>query len=86
MVMGNSQEKHDYWVVNIRLVSILLGIWFVVGYGFSIFFIDALNQFHIGQLGLGFWMAQQGSIFVFVALVLIYALLMDRVDRSHGLD
>ena len=84
--MDKSKDRQKYWNVNIRVVSVLLTIWFVVGYGISIFFIDSVNQIQIGQLGLGFWMAQQGSIYVFVVLVLVYALLMDRIDRAHGLE
>ena len=77
-------DMQQYWRDNIRIVVILLSIWFAVGYVCSIFFIEQLNQIQIGNVGLGFWFAQQGSIFVFVGLVLIYALLMDRLDRKYG--
>lgn len=61
-------------------------IWFIVAFGISIVFIVPLNSFSVGQLGLGFWFAQQGSIFVFVALVFAYAILMDRLDRKHDVN
>lgn len=63
-----------------------MSIWFVVAFCISIFFIEPLNSFTIGKLGLGFWFAQQGSIFVFIVLVLAYALLMDRLDRKFDVD
>ncbi len=84
--MGDASERDrtagTYWRNNLILVSILLTIWFVVAFVLSIFFIEELNQILIGKIGLGFWMAQQGSIFVFVFLVLAYALVMDRLDKA----
>lgn len=74
----------SYWKSNVRAVVILLSIWFLVGYGCSIFFIEQLNLIQIGNVGLGFWFAQQGSIFFFVLLVLVYAIWMDMLDRKHG--
>jgi len=65
---------------------VLLSIWFVVSYLLGIVFVEPLNQFHLGGFPLGFWFAQQGSIFVFIALTLVYALAMDRIDRRHGVD
>ena len=81
---NEQQRLKQYWKANIRAVVTLLIIWFVVAYGCSILFIEQLNQIQIGNVGLGFWFAQQGSIFVFVALVLVYALWMDRLDRKYG--
>ena len=82
--MANSDRSNSYWKDNLIVVSILLFIWFVVGFGCGIFQIDNLNNFKVGKLGLGFWIAQQGAIFVFVLIVLAYALWMDRLDRKHG--
>lgn len=79
----SKQNDRNYWRANIRTVIVLLGIWFVVGFVCSILFIEPLNSFKIGKLGLGFWFAQQGSIFVFVLLVLTYAIRMDRLDRKY---
>lgn len=83
--MNKSDNKRNYWHANLIVVSILLAIWFVVGFVISIFFIDSFNTIKIGNVGLGFWFAQQGSIFVFVLLVLIYAVVMDFVDRHYDL-
>ena len=82
--MEKPKSNQAYWKDNLLVVSILLAIWFVVGYVCPIFAIESLNQIPIGKIGLGFWIAQQGSIFVFVVLVLVYALWMDRLDRKHG--
>ena len=79
----NNNTSH-YWRDNLTVVTILMSIWFIVGYGGGVFGIEWLNQFKIGQLGLGFWIAQQGSILVFVVLVVVYAIWMDRIDRKHG--
>ncbi len=83
--MNESENKRSYWHANLVVVAILLAIWFVVGYVISIFFIDTVNSIKIGKVGLGFWFAQQGSIFVFVWLVLVYAVVMDYVDRRYDL-
>lgn len=75
-----------YWRSNLRIVAVLLSVWFVVAFCISILFIGPLNSFSVGRLGLGFWFAQQGSIFVFVVLVFAYAILMDRLDRKHDVN
>ncbi|PSB03453.1 DUF4212 domain-containing protein [Merismopedia glauca CCAP 1448/3] len=64
----------------------LLIVWALVSLGFSILFVEPLNGFRIGNLPFGFWMAQQGSIYVFVALIFIYAIQMDKIDRKYGLN
>ena len=79
-------DKTAYWRSNLRLIGILLVIWALVSYGFGIFFVERLNAWKIGDLPLGFWFAQQGSIYVFVVLIFIYAWRMDRLDRRHGVD
>ena len=81
---SSSSNHGSYWKSNLVAVATLLTIWFGVGYVCSIFFIDWMNTIKIGNVGLGFWFSQQGSIFVFVLLVLAYALWMDRLDRKHG--
>lgn len=79
--------KHrQYWVANLRLVGILLCIWFIVSFGCGILFVDVLNQIQIGGFKLGFWFAQQGSIVVFVILIFVYAVLANRLDRAHDVD
>lgn len=72
-----------YWKANIRLVLWLLAVWFAVSYGAGILFADWLDQFRIGGFKLGFWFAQQGSIYVFVALIFVYVWRMNKLDREH---
>ena len=73
-----------YWKANLRYLTILLVIWFAVSYWAGIIFKDALNAFRIGGFQLGFWFAQQGSIYVFVVLIFVYVYLMNRLDRKFG--
>ncbi|MBM3991633.1 MAG: DUF4212 domain-containing protein [Planctomycetes bacterium] len=77
-----------YWLRNVRLVSVLLSVWFAVSYGAAILLVPWLNGTRIPGTGfrLGFWMAQQGSILAFVALIFVYARRMDRIEREEGLD
>lgn len=84
-----TDEQHDnsaYWKANLRLVLSLLVVWFGVSYGFGILFVDALNAIRIPGTGfpLGFWFAQQGSIYVFVVLIFIYVWRMNRIDAAFG--
>ena len=79
-----SGSAGDYWKANIRLVSILLAIWFIVSYLFGIILVDVLNQIQIGGVGLGFWFAQQGSIFTFLILIFVYAKKMNALDRKFN--
>ena len=65
-------------------MAVLLFIWFIVSYLLGIVFVEPLNQFHFGGFPVGFWFAQQGSIFVFIMLTFVYALWMDRIDRRYG--
>ena len=81
-----TENAKRYWRSNLTLVTILLSIWAVAGFGLGIFLIEPANQIKIGSIGFGFWMAQQGSIFVFVLLVLIYAVAMDWIDRRHKVN
>lgn len=84
--MNEQTQTTTYWKQNLLIVSFLLLIWFLVGYVAAIFGIEWLNRFTIGKIGLGFWTAQQGSIFAFVLIVLTYAIWMDRLDRKHGVE
>jgi putative solute:sodium symporter small subunit len=79
-----SNSATEYWKANLRLVSILLVIWFVVSYLFGIILVDVLNTIRIGGVGLGFWFAQQGSIFTFLILIFVYAKKMNALDRKFG--
>lgn len=71
-----------YWYTVLRLVAVMLAIWFIVGYGFGIFFALPLNSIKLGGYPMGFWWAQQGSMYVFVALIFIYSKLMEGIDRK----
>lgn len=82
----DEQTVRKYWRANLRLVSALLVIWFVVSFGFSILFIDEMNTLSFFGFKFGFWWAQQGSILVFVVLIFIYAVAMKRIDRHFGVD
>ena len=75
-----------YWRANIRLLSILMAIWFAVSFGAGILFRDFLDQFMLGGYPLGFWFAQQGSIYVFIVLIFYYSWAMRRIERKHALD
>ena len=77
--------KEQYWRAQIRRIVILLAVWAVVAFGLSIVGAPFLNRFSFGGVPFGFWMAQQGSIFVFVALIWIYARSSDRADAAAGL-
>ncbi len=81
------QEVLDrYWKRNLRLTITLLVIWFIVGYVFSIILAPALNAFTFLGAPLGFWMAQNGAIYVFVLLILIYAVWMNQMDKEFGVE
>ncbi len=84
--MKNVDRHRAYWRANKILIAVLLGIWALVSFGAGILGVEWLNQFQIGRLPLGFWMAQQGSIIVFVILIFAYAWIMDRLDHRYKLD
>lgn len=75
-----------YWAANVRLVLVLLTVWFAVSYGAGILFVDVLDRVTLPGTGvpLGFWFAQQGSIYVFVLLIFVYVVRMNRLDRAFG--
>jgi len=76
----------EYWQKNLRLLGILLAIWFFVSYGCGIIFADALNSISIGGYKLGFWFAQQGAIYVFVILIFVYVNRMNKLDQEYDVD
>ncbi len=85
--MSTSDDRlQRYWQHNLRYLAILLSIWFVVSYGAGILFVDQLDSIRVFGFGLGFWFAQQGSIYVFVILILVYVKLMNRLDRRFDVD
>ena len=78
-------DRKAYWRRQVRRTVALLVVWAVAGLGLSILFVENLNHIMLGDMPLGFWMAQQGSIFIFILLILIYAVLSGRADREFGL-
>ena len=74
------KDQNSYWEQNVKLILKCLLIWFIVSYGFSIVFVDILNQIRIGGYKLGFWFSQQGSIYTFVFLIFYYAKEIEKID------
>ncbi len=79
-------DRKAYWRRNLRLVAVCMVIWFIVSYLFGIILVEPLNNIRIGGYKLGFWFAQQGSIYAFVALIFFYARRMNKLDREFGLQ
>ena len=79
--MEDGPNRRAYWRTNLRYLVVLLAVWFVVSYGCGILFVDQLDGVRVGGFRLGFWFAQQGSIYTFVALIFVYVWLMNRLDR-----
>ena len=84
--MTKQEKASAYWKENIKYLAILLTIWFLVSYGAGILFKDTLNSLRLGGFKLGFWFAQQGSMYVFVILIFVYVRLMNRLDKKYGYD
>ena len=82
----DQKNLHTYWKINLKFLSILLTIWFLVSYGCGILFAGFLNQYSLGGFPLGFWFAQQGSIYVFVVLIAVYVSLMNNLDKKYDVD
>ena len=87
-VRAREARAEAYWRRNLRYLAVLLAIWFAVSYGFGILLVEPLNAMRIPGTGfpLGFWFAQQGSIYVFVVLIFVYVVLMNRLDREFDVD
>ena len=84
---NNPDANHQrYWRANLKLMGVLLTIWFIVSFGFGILLVEPLNRFEFFGFKFGFWWAQQGSIYVFVVLIFVYAATMRRLDRKHGVS
>ncbi|WP_200975473.1 DUF4212 domain-containing protein [Echinicola sp. 20G] len=80
--MNHQEKMKAYWRKNVKILLSLLAIWFTVSFGFGIILVDTFNQIQVGGFKLGFWFAQQGSIYVFVVLVFFYVWLLNRLDRE----
>ncbi|MCO5724649.1 DUF4212 domain-containing protein [Robiginitalea marina] len=81
-----TKKAKAYWKENLRYLFMLLMIWFVVSFGAGILFKNILDEIKIGGFKLGFWFAQQGSMYVFVILIFVYVRLMNKLDRKYGYD
>jgi len=84
--MHDKEKMQQYWKRNVRILLLLLGAWFTVSYLFGIVWVDELNQFRLGGFKLGFWFAQQGSIYAFVIIIFIYVWLMNKLDKEFDVD
>ncbi|MCR9065714.1 MAG: DUF4212 domain-containing protein [Cytophagales bacterium] len=84
--MKDSKSHTAYWRKNLRYLAILLSIWFLVSYVFGIVLVDQLNTIRLGGFKLGFWFAQQGSIYVFIVLIFVYVRLMNKLDKEFNVN
>ena len=84
--MNDQNARAAYWKTNLRYLAILLAVWFLVSYGFGILLAEPLNEFRLGGFKLGFWFAQQGSIYTFLILIFVYVRLMNKLDKKYNLD
>ena len=84
--MSSKENREAYWKANLKLMGVLLAIWFFVSYVCGILFVDELNTIRFAGFKLGFWIAQQGSMYVFLILIFIYAAKMNKLDKKYGLE
>lgn len=84
--MIDKERLEAYWKKNLGLIRTILIIWFIFGYVLSIIFVEPLNSIKLGGTPLGFWFAQQGSIYVFIALIFIYAKLIGKIDKEFNVE
>lgn len=81
-----SEKMKKYWRKNLLTLLVLLVLWFVISFGFGILLVEPLNSIHLGGFKLGFWFAQQGSIYGFVLLIFIYVIRMNKLDREFDVN
>lgn len=86
MSFETDDKAKQYWDENIKLVTSLLAVWATVSFGFGILLVDVLNQIHFMGFKLGFWFAQQGAIYVFVLLIVVYVIKANALDKKYGVD
>jgi len=84
--MKGTSDPHGYWKSMLRLVVVLLTLWFTASFVLGILLVDVLNRIQIGGFPLGFWFAQQGSIYIFILIVWIFARQSDRIAKRFGVD
>lgn len=83
---SHPEKMKAYWRKNLQTLFILLLIWFVVSFGFGILLVEPLNEFRLGGYKLGFWFAQQGSIYAFVILIFVYVVRMNKLDKEFDVN
>ena len=84
--MVDKSSSDAYWKANVRIILISLVIWFVCSFGMGIILRPALMGISVGGADLGFWMAQNGSIYIFIILIFVYTKMMNKLDREHGVE
>jgi putative solute:sodium symporter small subunit len=84
--MELSERMKAYWQANVKLLLTCLVVWFVVSFGFGILFVDAMNSISLGGYPLGFWFAQQGSIYTFIGIIFFYTWKMNKIDKEFDVD
>jgi putative solute:sodium symporter small subunit len=84
--MSDRSSHKRYWRLNLLCIGALLAIWLLVSFGCGILFVDQLDKIRIGGFKLGFWFSQQGAIYVFVVIIFVYAIVMNRIDRICDID
>lgn len=82
----SEKNLQEYWKKNLRYLSILLSVWFIVSFGCGILFVDQLNNIRIAGFKLGFWFAQQGAIYAFVVIIYVYIYWMNKLDKEYDVD
>ena len=80
------KSEKTYWSENLRLIFICLAIWFIVSFGFGLLLVEPLNTIRLGGYKLGFWFAQQGAIYAFVALIFWYSFKMNKLDKKYNVE
>jgi putative solute:sodium symporter small subunit len=86
MAFESTEHAQAYWKENLGIMATLLAIWFAVSYCAGILFVDALNSIQLGGFKLGFWFAQQGAIYTFVALIFVYVARMNALDKKYNVQ
>lgn len=86
MSFDNNDSAKSYWRANLKIMASLLIVWFAVSFGFGILLVDQLNTLKFGGFKLGFWFAQQGSIYVFVVLIFVYIAKMNQLDKKYNVQ
>lgn len=85
MTQKGTKDK-SYWFATLKLLGLILIVWIGVSFGTSIVFVEFLNKFSLGGYPLGFWFAQQGAIYVYIILIIVYLIFMNKIDKKYDVD